>query len=164
MRSFGAFVASACIGLSTPSLGITNMMMQMMIGMIQGTFNSLSRDHRKKFWRRTVRRLAKLSTPSLGITGSLYLRFSRLAGQNARLSTPSLGITFPARHNVYPVPLKSFNSLSRDHSDLPGRKSGFLNRFQLPLSGSQHPEGPDVDLGCIEPFQLPLSGSHAQRK
>jgi hypothetical protein len=78
-------------GLSTPSLGITEVIENRLRVLERETFNSLSRDHRTcsgcPSWCRP------LSTPSLGITGEPH--FPRKGRETVVLSTPSLGITEP---------------------------------------------------------------------
>jgi hypothetical protein len=79
--------------LSTPSLGITEVPKREAVEVLgRGrAFNSLSRDH---FCLVHVEvEHSALSTPSLGITGSLLVLYQSNAGN--RLSTPSLGITEP---------------------------------------------------------------------
>ena len=196
--------------LSTPSLGITGSRQLDILGLnavsncfqlplsgslkwegerarvMYWTFNSLSRDHGRIPG--TVKRVvgAPLSTPSLGITGSLALsdhahlehvhdpfnslsrdhdnfRHHRYFGwQRMALSTPSLGITsrrtFPSAFKTVSMRRLSIPLSGSHHRICRERPARPEVYFQLPLSGSLRPRTFLVQ-GESQNFQLPLSGS-----
>jgi hypothetical protein len=81
----------------------------------QGTFNSLSRDHRRARRADPLRVGRILSTPSLGIT---YVLAAPPVSPYKILSTPSLGITQSMNASLafaLGAVAVTFNSLSRDH-------------------------------------------------
>jgi len=99
------------VGLSTPSLGITNAGLFPAASYDGPSFNSLSRDHRYVL-SMNITPILLLSTPSLGITSSssatsgeervsfnslsrdhCKFRVLKAASRREELSTPSLGIT-----------------------------------------------------------------------
>jgi hypothetical protein len=79
-------------------------------------FNSLSRDHNLALGRLLYAKYAGLSTPSLGITGSLPRAVEEDLEERDGLSTPSLGITRMRADD--PLSRDPFNSLSRDHKNV----------------------------------------------
>jgi hypothetical protein len=106
------------LSLSTPSLGITDLSSGCR-NRKRPSFNSLSRDHLEGVVDASRHAVIQLSTPSLGIT--THDRASRITGLRQHLlSTPSLGITSAKNVSsaIAPTSLRSFNSLSRDHSVL----------------------------------------------
>jgi len=126
------------------------------------SFNSLSRDHTDPEDIRRLRRYPILSTPSLGITGSLFSNGRATGGRKNDLSTPSLGITEQSRDIGDTVVVKSFQ--------LPlsgSRRSQALRDGPLPQPGLSTPslgittagEEPRGTARQVDRFQLPLSGS-----
>ena len=102
------------------------------------TFNSLSRDHSRRWSRDRPPAGYSLSTPSLGIT----FAFSRNSSSFSNFQLPLSG---SQRKRLPRKPSqRTFNSLSRDHAYLRrGPFTLFEVNFQLPLSGS-----PFTDIGC----------------
>ena len=149
-------------GLSTPSLGITNIAHALIIKVAEITFNSLSRDHGAAIRMAMASSTASLSTPSLGITrwfdefdvSGCYNFQLPLSGSQAHigasesevglmLSTPSLGIT--KRREAHRLRGPAFNSLSRDHMVICPVILLASNGFQLPLSGSLYALNRKID-------------------
>ena len=121
--------------LSTPSLGIT------------GSQVTLSHD--------SLKSAILLSTPSLGITER---RASQPRYNRRRLSTPSLGITKLTVAELLAAKRKSFNSLSRDHTN---KLNEFINTLEAfnSLSRDHLIWRRELPRRARERFQLPLSGS-----